>query len=85
MGVVGWEVQRVQVFPREGSQVTPPHPSTSFKWKDYCPVAFAKLRKTFHIDPADYMLSICGQGPMLPCVKAHEGWSHVSSRTAWML
>lgn len=27
-------------FPREGSEVTPPHPSGDFKWKDYCPTAF---------------------------------------------
>lgn len=27
-------------FPREGSGVTPPHPSNDFKWKDYCPTAF---------------------------------------------
>jgi 1-phosphatidylinositol-4-phosphate 5-kinase len=27
-------------FPREGSEVTPPHPSNDFKWKDYCPTAF---------------------------------------------
>lgn len=56
----GREETRKQVFPREGSQKTPPHPSDSFKWKDYCPVGFAKLRRTFQIDPADYMLSICG-------------------------
>jgi hypothetical protein len=24
-------------FPRNGSEVTPPHPSNDFKWKDYCP------------------------------------------------
>ena len=27
-------------FPREGSGVTPPHPSNDFKWKDYCSTAF---------------------------------------------
>ena len=27
-------------FPREGSQMTPPHPSDDFKWKDYCPMVF---------------------------------------------
>ena len=53
-------LQRKQFFPRDGSRETPPHPSGNFKWKDYCPAAFAKLRATFHIDPADYMLSICG-------------------------
>ncbi|KAI5084458.1 hypothetical protein GOP47_0000627 [Adiantum capillus-veneris] len=47
-------------FPREGSQLTPPHQSTDFKWKDYCPVVFRYLRELFKIDTADYMLSICG-------------------------
>ncbi|KAH7431404.1 hypothetical protein KP509_08G046800 [Ceratopteris richardii] len=47
-------------FPKEGSQLTPPHQSTDFKWKDYCPVVFRHLRELFKIDTADYMLSICG-------------------------
>ncbi|KAK7336462.1 hypothetical protein VNO77_17004 [Canavalia gladiata] len=47
-------------FPPEGSKYTPPHPCCDFKWKDYCPVVFRTLRKLFKVDPADYMLSICG-------------------------
>ncbi|KAK6942175.1 Phosphatidylinositol-4-phosphate 5-kinase, core [Dillenia turbinata] len=47
-------------FPPEGSKYTPPHPSSEFKWKDYCPLVFRTLRKLFNVDPADYMLSICG-------------------------
>ncbi|KAK7378063.1 hypothetical protein VNO80_03499 [Phaseolus coccineus] len=47
-------------FPPEGSKYTPPHPSCDFKWKDYCPVVFRTLRKLFMVDPADYMLSLCG-------------------------
>jgi 1-phosphatidylinositol-4-phosphate 5-kinase len=47
-------------FPREGTKYTPPHQSTEFKWKDYCPLVFRSLRKLFKVDPADYMLSICG-------------------------
>lgn len=27
-------------FPKEGSQLTPPHYSEDFKWKDYCPMVF---------------------------------------------
>lgn len=27
-------------FPSEGSKITPPHQSTEFRWKDYCPVVF---------------------------------------------
>ncbi|WJX36668.1 Phosphatidylinositol 4-phosphate 5-kinase 6 [Trifolium repens] len=47
-------------FPAEGSKHTPPHPSCEFRWKDYCPVVFRALRKLFKVDPADYMISICG-------------------------
>ncbi|BFG20454.1 phosphatidylinositol 4-phosphate 5-kinase 6 isoform X2 [Prunus yedoensis var. nudiflora] len=47
-------------FPPEGSKYTPPHQSCDFKWKDYCPVVFRTLRKLFKVDPADYMISICG-------------------------
>ncbi|GAB2267138.1 Phosphatidylinositol 4-phosphate 5-kinase 4 [Dionaea muscipula] len=47
-------------FPPEGSKNTPPHTSSEFKWKDYCPYVFRALRKLFKVDAADYMLSICG-------------------------
>ncbi|KAJ7976884.1 Phosphatidylinositol 4-phosphate 5-kinase [Quillaja saponaria] len=47
-------------FPKEGSQLTPPHQSEDFKWKDYCPMVFRNLREMFKIDTADYMMSICG-------------------------
>ncbi|OIV96686.1 hypothetical protein TanjilG_09228 [Lupinus angustifolius] len=47
-------------FPPDGSKITPPHQSTDFRWKDYCPMVFRQLRKLFHVDPADYMLAICG-------------------------
>ncbi|CAK9156672.1 unnamed protein product [Ilex paraguariensis] len=47
-------------FPPEGSKHTPPHQSCDFKWKDYCPLVFRTLRQLFKVDPADYMISICG-------------------------
>ncbi|KAL8125193.1 phosphatidylinositol 4-phosphate 5-kinase 1-like [Apium graveolens] len=47
-------------FPTEGSKMTPPHPSAEFRWKDYCPVVFRHLRIMFQVDPAEYMLAICG-------------------------
>ncbi|KAM0044099.1 putative 1-phosphatidylinositol-4-phosphate 5-kinase [Helianthus debilis subsp. tardiflorus] len=47
-------------FPSEGSKVTPPHQSGEFRWKDYCPIVFRHLRELFQVDPADYMLAICG-------------------------
>lgn len=27
-------------FPKKGSQLTPPHSSVDFYWKDYCPMVF---------------------------------------------
>ncbi|KAL4191039.1 hypothetical protein AMTRI_Chr07g78820 [Amborella trichopoda] len=51
-------------FPREGSQLTPPHQSGDFKWKDYCPMVFRNLRELFKIDAADYMMSICGSAAL---------------------
>ncbi|CAL0315512.1 unnamed protein product [Lupinus luteus] len=47
-------------FPSEGSRITPPHQTAEFRWKDYCPIVFRHLRKLFQVDPADYMLAICG-------------------------
>ncbi|GER27726.1 phosphatidylinositol-4-phosphate 5-kinase family protein, partial [Striga asiatica] len=58
-----------------GSQLTPPHQSEDFKWKDYCPMVFRfvanfssklvfsscrNLREMFKIDAADYMILISG-------------------------
>ncbi|KAK9837682.1 hypothetical protein WJX74_002866 [Apatococcus lobatus] len=42
-----------QQFPRMAEQ-------KSFKWKDYCPGIFARLRETFGIDTRDYLLSLTG-------------------------
>ncbi|KAI4388060.1 hypothetical protein MLD38_000430 [Melastoma candidum] len=47
-------------FPPEGSKNTPPHSSVEFRWKDYCPMVFRHLRGLFQVDPADYMLAVCG-------------------------
>ncbi|KAK4401947.1 Phosphatidylinositol 4-phosphate 5-kinase [Sesamum angolense] len=47
-------------FPRKGSQLTPPHNSVDFYWKDYCPMVFRNLRELFKLNAADYMMSICG-------------------------
>ncbi|GMH17427.1 hypothetical protein Nepgr_019268 [Nepenthes gracilis] len=47
-------------FPPEGSKMTPPHQSSEFRWKDYCPMVFRHLRELFQIDPADYMMAVCG-------------------------
>ncbi|KAI3755224.1 hypothetical protein L1987_55020 [Smallanthus sonchifolius] len=47
-------------FPKKGSQLTPPHSSVDFYWKDYCPMVFRNLRELFKLDAAEYMMSICG-------------------------
>ncbi|WJX53790.1 Phosphatidylinositol 4-phosphate 5-kinase 2 [Trifolium repens] len=47
-------------LPLEGSKFGPQHQSVDFRWKDYCPMVFRHLRELFAIDPADYMLAICG-------------------------
>ncbi|XP_019181142.1 PREDICTED: phosphatidylinositol 4-phosphate 5-kinase 1-like [Ipomoea nil] len=47
-------------FPSQGSKITPPHQTGEFWWKDYCPLVFRHLREKFQVDPADYMLAICG-------------------------
>ena len=46
-------LQVTQYFPR-GEQ------NTSFKWKDYCPAIFSRLRDAFGIDNKDYLLSLAG-------------------------
>lgn len=48
-------------FPHEGSRETPPHKFSDFRWKDYCPKVFGKLRSLFVVDPGEFMLSICGE------------------------
>lgn len=51
-------------FPRDGSTETPPHPSADFRWKDYCPMAFGRLREVFNIEAAAYMQSVCGKSTL---------------------
>jgi hypothetical protein len=36
-------------FPKEGSQLTPPHQSEDFKWKDYCPMVFRLVVEFFNM------------------------------------
>ncbi|TKY45611.1 Phosphatidylinositol 4-phosphate 5-kinase 2 [Spatholobus suberectus] len=47
-------------FPPEGSKITTAASVRGVPVKDYCPVVFRHLRKLFQVDPADYMLAICG-------------------------
>ena len=59
-------------FPRDGSTETPPHPSADFRWKDYCPMAFGRLREVFNIEAAAYMQSICGEPSLPRCMHPHQ-------------
>eukprot|EP00698_Gefionella_okellyi_P011103 TRINITY_DN2911_c0_g1_i1.p1 TRINITY_DN2911_c0_g1~~TRINITY_DN2911_c0_g1_i1.p1 ORF type:complete len:490 (+),score=91.84 TRINITY_DN2911_c0_g1_i1:53-1471(+) len=48
-------------FPTEGTSVTPPHDGRDFKFKDYAPKAFHRLRGKFGIDAVDYMVSLTAE------------------------
>ena len=47
-------------FPGRGSVWTPAHRLRDFKFKDYSPVVYKKIRECFGINPADYLLCVCG-------------------------
>ena len=47
-------------FPGRGSLLTPAHRMRDFKFKDYSPVVYKKIRECFGINPADYLLCVCG-------------------------
>ncbi|CAA7020782.1 unnamed protein product [Microthlaspi erraticum] len=56
----GKKARTLMFFPKDGSNLTPPHKSIDFSWKDYCPMVFRNLREMFKLDAAEYMMSICG-------------------------
>lgn len=51
-------------FPAAGSQLTPPHASRDFHWKDYCPTVFRELRRRAGVDGTAYVLSLCASGAL---------------------
>lgn len=51
--IIEFLAQVTQYFPRGEHSV-------SFKWKDYSPSIFNRLRDTFGIDNKDYLLSLTG-------------------------
>ena len=53
-------INRQIFFPHNGSEDTPPHSSTDFYWKTYCPRVFRDLRKRFGCDPGQYVYALCG-------------------------
>lgn len=48
-------------FRPKGDGPTPPHLlAHTFKFKDYCPVVFAYLRRMYGVNEFDFLLSVCG-------------------------
>lgn len=45
-------------FPSEGSNHTPAHHFSEFKFKNYAPIAFRYFRDLFGIQPDDFLVSI---------------------------
>ncbi|KYB26781.1 Phosphatidylinositol 4-phosphate 5-kinase type-1 alpha-like Protein [Tribolium castaneum] len=46
-------------FPSEGSNHTPAHHFSEFKFKTYAPIAFRYFRDLFGIQPDDFLMSMC--------------------------
>nr|XP_045607550.1 phosphatidylinositol 4-phosphate 5-kinase type-1 alpha-like isoform X13 [Procambarus clarkii] len=46
-------------FPNTGSQSTPAHQFSDFRFKVYAPIAFRHFRDLFRIQPEDYLVSLC--------------------------
>lgn len=45
-------------FPSEGSNHTPAHHYSEFKFKNYAPIAFRYFRDLFGIQPDDFLVSL---------------------------
>ncbi|CAG11890.1 unnamed protein product [Tetraodon nigroviridis] len=48
-------------FPGEGSNLTPAHHYSDFRFKTYAPIAFRYFRELFGIRPDDYLYSLCNE------------------------
>ncbi|CAG0903814.1 unnamed protein product, partial [Cyprideis torosa] len=46
-------------FPREGSQHTPAHHFSDFRFKTYAAIGFRFFREAFQINPDDFLMSMC--------------------------
>ncbi|XP_059898762.1 phosphatidylinositol 4-phosphate 5-kinase type-1 alpha-like isoform X2 [Gadus macrocephalus] len=56
-----FEVVESIFFPREGSNLTPGHHYSDFRFKTYAPIAFRYFREMFGIRPDDYLCSLCSE------------------------
>merc|ERR1712154_623894 len=52
-------------FPSSGSETTPCHQMSDFKFKDYVPQVFRQLREWFRISTQEYLVTICGDFKLL--------------------
>jgi 1-phosphatidylinositol-4-phosphate 5-kinase len=48
-------------FAKDGSNTTPAHHYSDFKFKVYAPIAFRYFRDLFGIQPDDFLLSVCNE------------------------
>lgn len=48
-------------FHKDGSNTTPAHHYSDFKFKIYAPIAFRYFRDLFGIQPDDFLLSLCNE------------------------
>ncbi|XP_042151699.1 phosphatidylinositol 4-phosphate 5-kinase type-1 alpha isoform X1 [Oncorhynchus tshawytscha] len=56
-----FEVVESIFFPSEGSNLTPGHHYSDFRFKTYAPIAFRYFREMFGIRPDDYLYSLCNE------------------------
>ncbi|KAL0962534.1 hypothetical protein UPYG_G00341370 [Umbra pygmaea] len=56
-----FEVVESIFFPSEGSNMTPAHRYSDFRFKTYAPIAFRYFRELFGIRPDDYLYSLCNE------------------------
>ncbi|KAI6220211.1 PIPK domain-containing protein [Aphelenchoides besseyi] len=59
--VQDFDVIETVAFPTDGSLTTPSHAYGDFRFKTYAPLAFRYFREIFHIQPADFLHSLCTQ------------------------
>ncbi|XP_015978213.1 phosphatidylinositol 4-phosphate 5-kinase type-1 alpha isoform X2 [Rousettus aegyptiacus] len=60
-------------FPSEGSNLTPAHHYSDFRFKTYAPVAFRYFRELFGIRPDDYLYSLCNEPLIELCSSGASG------------
>ncbi|KAG8509245.1 Phosphatidylinositol 4-phosphate 5-kinase type-1 alpha, partial [Galemys pyrenaicus] len=60
-------------FPSEGSNLTPAHHYSDFRFKTYAPVAFRYFRELFGIRPDDYLYSLCSEPLIELCNSGASG------------